>query len=218
MLARNFFIMSIISVLALTGCPPKQNKKEPLRKGRTALSPTGGKNANGTVNSLNSANQNTVWVDVYLQDQQGVFALAQPSLDGAPADEQLGQVSQQPGNSGGMWFWGNVVMAANGTIDSAKSRIHIEIYDSNYGKQRADGSQISQLFIHIGPEQEGFGGVTGTAQQIVFKSAYNTIMLQGNNQGGTYSGTMFVSNTYTGNQYYPVGQFQVQSTGFFSTF
>ena len=198
----------------MTGCPPKQNKKEVLRKGRTALSPTGTKNANGTINSLQSANQNTLWVEVMLQDQQGVFALAQPSLEGAAAEDQLGQVTPP----GGMWFWGNIVMAANGTIDSAKSRIHIEIYDSNFGLKRADGSTISQLFIHIGPEQEGFGGVTGNAQQITFKSAYNTIVLQGTNQGGYFQGTISVANAYTMNQFYSIGQFQVQSTGLFSTF
>jgi len=222
---RNFILMLSLltmSVTVLTGCPPKKNKKEVLRTGRTARSPVGAKQPNGTPGSYQSGNPNTVWGGVTGFDQQSwnsyIQYFAMPALAGAAVDQQLGNVSMQPMNGYGFGFWGNVVIGAGGQIDSARSRIHVEIFDDKYGQIGSDGQPISQFFYHIGPEQEGFIGVQGNANSVSFLSSYGHIMLQGQNQGGQFVGTFYFANSYTSNEYVPLGQFQVQSNGFFSNF
>lgn len=220
MLSRRIFILALISVTALTGCPPKQNKKETLRTGRTRYSPTGPRTSSGTVGSYTSSNSNTSWGGITGVDQNfdnAVRTLAAPSMETAPASDQLGYVSPQPGQSGGIYFWGNVYMSQSGTIDSSRSKLHLEIYDSNYGMQRADGSFIEQLFIHVGADQEGFMGVQGNIQQIVFQASYNTFLLQGQVQGGQYVGTIYFANRYT-QDFVLLGQFQVAAQGFFMNY
>jgi hypothetical protein len=216
MLLRRFFILSVISVLALTGCPPKKNAKEKIRTGRTNGSPTGGKNANGLTNSYNSNNPQTTWGQVQVQsnDSYTMRLFSAPYLASLPETEQLGQVNA-------IYFWGNVVMGLNGTIDSARSRIHLEVFDNKYGTPRGDGTLYEQLFVHIGSEQEGFQGVQGNMQTgITFAASYMSIMLVPNGgqvNGGTFSGTVYFYNGYV-EQWMPLGQFSVQSNGFFTNY
>jgi hypothetical protein len=223
MMMRRLLVLTLISVTALTGCPPKENtRKEVIRVGgRTGLSPTGSQNANGTISSLNSSNSTTLWGGVSAIDNffaQNVKLLAKPSLDGAPQEEQLGLVSPQPGPTGGIFFWANIIMGPGGQVDSAKSKIHLEIFDSNYNTLRADGTPIEQLFLHIGPEQAGFIGVQGNPNQVIFQSEAFSIKLVGSNQGGNYVGTMSFLNAFTNGQYYTLGQFTVPYNGIFTSF
>lgn len=217
---RSFIFMlslMVISVTSLTGCPPKKNKKEVLRTGRTRLSPTGTRNANGTINSYTSTNPSTLWSMVNGDQNfaQNLYYFTLPSMNGLPADEQLGYVSPTGGNTG-FFFWANIAVGANGQIDSARSRIHVEIYDDKYGTARPNGGQpYEAYFYHIGPEQEGFQGVQGNAGQITFTASYGSIMLQGQNQGGTFSGTFMFTNQHTGG-WVQLGQFSVPSAGIFT--
>jgi hypothetical protein len=204
---RRIFILSLLSVLALTGCPPKKNTKEKLRTGRTSLSPTGGKNPNGTTNSYNPNNPNTLWGQISGFDQNSVYYFAQPALANAGAEEQLGQVT-------GIYFWGQV-FTVNGQVDSQRSRIHIEVWDNKTGTARSNGGIFEQLFVTIGPEQEGFQGVQNTGQGLMFSASYMNILLVGQDNGGQYSGTVYFYNAYSGGQWNTLGQFAVQSNGFF---
>lgn len=206
---RRLVVLAVLSVLALTGCPPKKNAKEKLRTGRTAYSPTGGKQANGATASYTSPNPQTQWGQIQA-DQMSVYYLTAFALANANQEDQLGQVS-------GVYFWGNVAMLANGQIDQQRSRIHLEIFDNKTGGTRSDGSMIEQMFIHIGPEQEGFVGIQRDNQgNIVFSSTYLSLMLAGQNYGGTYQGQVYFYNAYSGEQWNQLGTFSVQSNGFFT--
>lgn len=218
MVLRKVIILLALSVFALTGCPPKPNSKERIRTGRLGNSPVS-TNASGQVTSYNSNNVNTQWFGINATDgnfQNAVYLLGQSSLAGASAEEQLGFVSPTAGNSGGIFVWGSVSGTAQGQIDSASSRLHLEVFDSKYGQVRADGTTITQLALHIGSEQEGFGGVQGSVNDLYFSASFVTIRMQGYIQGTNYVGTMSFANAATNYQFVNLGQFSVPRTGFFN--
>ena len=219
MLSRRFFIILLMSLTVLPACAPKKNSKTQIRPGRTRNSPTGA-SVNGTPTSLSSGNANTVWAGVtgnVAGFDQAVYTLAQTSLDGASADDQLGSVSPQPGNAGGIFFWGSVKTTPQGQIDGNNSRIHIEIFDSKYGSIGANGQTISQLFLHIGPEQQGFINVQAYSQnELIFASEAFSIKLEGNIQANPYTGIMYFANAYNNYQWQALGQFSVPRSGFFN--
>lgn len=222
MLSRRIFILLLLSMTALSACVPKKNSKQQVRPGRTRGSPTGA-SVNGQPTSYTSGNSNTQWGTVTGSQNfdQAVYLLAQTSLAGASADDQLGTVSPQAyssnGGISGIFFWGAINRTAQGSIDANTSKIHFEIFDSKYGSIGSNGQPISQLFLHIGPEQQGFLGVQAFSQtQLVFSSETFSVMLEGNMMANPYQGTIYFLNANTSNQWMPLGTFSVPRSGFFN--
>ncbi len=203
-----------LAVLAV-GCAPKKNSKTTTRgrlaRGIPSVNPQTG------LPSTQSPSASTQYGHVSAMDQNfyyAVQALAMPSLEGS--GDQLGNVSPQPSQSRGIYFWGDGLPHYNAPAFNT-GRLHIEIWDDLAGQVGADGQVLPPVVIHIGADQEGFQGVSGQGfggqVNLTFSSLYNVVTLQGYVQGNQYVGTFVFTNTYAQNM--TLGQFTVPACGFF---
>ncbi len=212
---RNVLILNLLAVTVLAGCPNTKSRKETIRAGRTALGQTGGTNANGTTNSLNSTNQATIWGGLSAMPRMTqqdfdsrVKLFLEPGLHSASLEDQVGSVSMTPGQAGGVFFWGNVFLV-NGQVDGARSRIHIEIFDNKVGQYRPNGTIYEMIPVDLNKGE-------GSASTITFKSGAMTLQLSGSTAAsGDFQGTMTFSNSYTSNSWVTLGSFTVKANGFF---
>lgn len=209
----------IIGFVGTVGCQPPPKNPDTRKIGRLGR---------GAINWVNGQPQSmqagtgVQWGQITSQNgdqafQQALSFLTAPTLQGQP-DLQLGYVSSQPNQQTGVYFWGQV-FSAGGMIDSSRSRIHIEIWDSKAGQMGPDGNVIPPVVIHIGSDQTGFvsvqGSVQGGAVQLVFTDETGSIYLNGNTMGQYLSGTIQFSNA-NGSGPIDLGQFNVPACGFLS--
>lgn len=214
----------VLSALALMiGCGPSKEKDARAHVGRLGRSNS---SVVGQNSAYSSPNPNASWGQITSQygDQafdEELYYLTGPQLYNAPADQQLGYVSSQGNSNTGVVFWGYVPMnprLGSGSVSNA--RLHIEIYDANYGRMNSDGSQTTQIVIHIGSDAPGFksgGGTLSNGQAtLTFEDEVGTITLQGSAvPGGNFSGTIYYSAATTGGDLRMLGQFNVPTCGFF---
>jgi hypothetical protein len=224
MFDRKFAAVILLGLAALlSACQPAPNHNN-RTLGRNLRSPGNPIGSNGQAARLNnSANASTQWAqlvnnsgDQFFDQQLYTFTL--PMLDGADASQQLGYVSASPGQSTGVWFWGQAVINSTngsstyGTLDSSKAKIHVEIWDD----KTLQGAL--PVVIHIGSDLNGFvsatGTVNGSSVQMTFTDGYGSVGLSGTYNSQYFSGTMYYSNG-GGGQFTPIGTFQVATCGFF---
>lgn len=217
---RLFMCVLLLTAVASGGCQQKKSRTDRQRIGRTLRGPVN-YSATGTPMPLGSSNGSVIWGEIVGYDQQSfqndIYLFARPSLDTRSAEEQLGYVSSQAGQSTGVRFWGEVRGNQNG-IDQQRSRIHIEVYDDRYvsGMTLSSGRQIEQLVVHIGYDQPGFVRAYGSLQQgfLSFEDNYGAVIFKNARiQGSQFTGEIWYTNMYTGER--RLGQFNVPAQGFF---
>lgn len=220
------FAMMMVMIVT-TGCPPKrQGKKE--RIGRTRDGSTGNFNAYDSSGSK-GVSSDKVWGVIASNAgdsafNQALYYFTLPSVRDLPAGEGLGYVSSQINDRTGVRFWGNAVTtggtgSAVRTFDPNSMMIHVEIYDDRTGMATENGGQRAPIIVEISPDTKGFiaagGQISGSNVTLQFTDNIGTIYLDGDIQGQYFSGTISFSDGSTGNQPQQLGQFEVQTCGFF---
>lgn len=215
------FSTLVVSALLLVGCQPAPSHKN-VKIGRNARGTSVGTRGG----SPGSGSMTTQWGTITSSagDQsfdQSLSALVQPTLEGSN-DPALGFVSSTANQPTSVVFWGQASMyadsgaATSASLQGATARLHIEIWDSNAVQS---GGSISPFVIHIGYDNTGFvsatGTTNGTTANLTFTDGYGSVYLQGNIQGSSFTGTIYYSNSLSGNQMVPLGQFNVPTCGFF---
>lgn len=221
MFSRQIFMcVLLVSAVATMGCQQKRSRTDRQRIGRTQRGPVT-YSPTGTPMPYNSSNSGVIWGEITGYDQQSFTQalrnLTAPTLQNRPADEWLGFVSVQAGQTTGVRFWGEVRGAQYG-IDQSRSRIHIEIYDDRYmsGMVKSNGEPVEQYVVHIGSDQPGFLRAYGSLQQgfFSFEDEYGAVIFKNIQvQGGSFVGEIWFTNQFVGEQ--RLGQFDVPAQGFF---
>lgn len=222
-------ILVLSSLTLIIGCGP--NKEQDGRGHVGRLGRSNSSSAVGNGSAYSSPNPATSWGSITSMagDQvfdQELYYFTGAQLYNAPADQQLGYVSSQQGSNTGVVFWGYAPLNngrfnqsfPNGTVNSS-ARLHIEIYDSNYGQPNAEGSVTTQTVVHIGSDAPGFksagGNIVNGQATLTFQDEIGTITLQGTVQGQYFSGTILYNQAETGGDTRTLGQFNVPTCGFF---
>jgi hypothetical protein len=232
---RVFGVVTLMTmvVAATLGCQPKKEKKrEPVGRGLRGAPAVDSMGRPIPVQPNNGVNnrwgaQQTEWGAITSTNgdqafQQQVAGFVAPSINSIAnpsIEETLGYVSGQSNQDTGIVFWGIVQRGANGAIDPSVSKIHIEVFDSNYGRAKADGSYVPQIIVHIGADQTGFVSAQGwfnqSQAQLMFTDQHGSVSLRGQIQGGMFVGQVFYTNAFTGGGEQLLGQFRVSAAGFF---
>ena len=212
--AKSTTILALTGILLLAGCQPSP-KQETRRFGRLAF-------GDNRTTPLNASTQVT-----YLTNPGGDMVMsyeatqfAAPALDSQP-QWQLGYVSATTGVK--IWSESYIVTdgygGASGSIDSNRSRLHIEVSDSRTGQTDSDGNILQPFVMHIGYDQTGFEGATGTVTNgmvdLTFnQSGYGKVSVRGQLSGNTFAGQVYFNNTSTNGEHF-LGQFNVNACSFF---
>lgn len=227
---RNLFLLLIGIMFISSGCQRRDARKTSWRmargmRGDFNASYKGDPRASNATNACGSyIPSNKSWGEVTMSGMNQnqfwyeVFYLTWPSLGGLDDSEQLGYVSGSSNQSTGIRLWGSVTTTGQvqGAVVSAKSQIRVEIYDDKACSQKSDGTIIPVIPIHIGANQAGFVGVTGTVNSgnttITFTDEIGTLTLQGTFTGQIFQGTMRYSIPGHAST---LGQFRVPTCSFF---
>jgi hypothetical protein len=216
-----------IVMLVTTGCPPKRHDKKE-RIGRTRDGSSGNFNAYDSSGSK-GVGGDKVWgqiVSNYGDDafNEALYYFTLPSVRDLPEGDRLGYVSSQLNDRTGVRFWGDAVTTGGSggsvrTFDPDSMTIHVEIYDDRTGSTTENGGQRAPIIVEISPKTKGFvsasGQMSGSSVTLQFTDNIGTIYLDGEIQGQYFVGTIAFSDGTTGNQPQELGQFEVQTCGFF---
>ena len=211
MTKANHVALAGLLLLAI-GCQPAP-KRETRRFGRSAY-------GNVSRAPMSPMTQSTFVTnsagDMIMSYEAG--QLAAPALGDQP-QWALGFVSA----SSGVRLWGEAYVirtdAASGSIDSQRSRLHIEVTDNRVGTTDAEGNVLPPFVLHIGSDQSGFegavGGINNGGVDLRFnQSGYGYVAVRGTLSGNTFAGQVYFSNVRTGGERY-LGQFSVNACSFF---
>ncbi len=214
---RALLLCLIVSLVAAIGCQPKNSKKTGISRSRI-------RGAIDSVNTPGASGSKTTWGSIYMisgsQSQNTfwneLYYFTYPQLVSAPASEQLGYVDGANAQKAtGVRFWGHAKVE-NNKIDASKTELHIDIYDDRVGMPSEEGGTRPAISIHIAPTIQGFVGISGSANEIVFQDQLGQIKLSGSIQGDRFIGTISYTNSLTGlNKYRSLGTFNVLKSGFF---
>ena len=204
------FIMLIIGLLALSGCDKKKtNKSTPARTARTVPPiphQQGNPNQQPPNNGYNTGSQ---WVYLQSSDYNSFYQSLQGFVSASMNPQELGNVS----NYGDVALIGYIDMDSQGNINTANSRLRIEIWD-DYARS-GSASEIAVAFNNLSSYS-----FNGNQLNLVFQDSYGQVVVSGQLTNQDFYGTVSYYNNasydgYSGGASGTLGNFQVPYCGFF---
>jgi hypothetical protein len=215
----------IISLLAALLCACPSRKEEDTvavrgRNARTGINATDpGSQSTGSL--PNGTYEGQSWGEVYCPDASQQESFMQKVLDlvsSTLSPDLFGYVSCQHADSTGIRFKGYIEVDGNGNVALGRSSLRLVIWDSEAGKQTADGETIPEYPIDFDRVQSG--SMQGNHAELVFADEYGEIRFSGNYDQNYYRGTLSFRNNKSVDGGAPrsgtfPGEFVVKTCGFF---